>query len=206
MGSLPAYNRALCPVLAILSGPGLVPVIIPKRDLGIPICGGNVLGTSLPDALHVVCPGLGVYNPMRCLEGSLVGIVQLLQVLLDARIDICSALGLHMRRQVKLGTSPSTGWFSWNFNDSNLFSRIFIDPFILPDLQHTTLFSGASTPPSYSLGTSRNVECSNCKHLLDKITVLEATVDMYMHPEQYIVNSAALFHEVYNNMGKLDLE
>ncbi|GKB62993.1 putative reverse transcriptase domain-containing protein [Tanacetum coccineum] len=25
------------------------------------------------------------------------------------------------------GTSPSTGWFSWSFNDSNLFSRIFID-------------------------------------------------------------------------------
>nr|GEU90686.1 hypothetical protein [Tanacetum cinerariifolium] len=65
---------------------------------------------------------------------------------------------------------------------------------------------GASTPQSYSLGTSRNAECSNCKHLLDKITVLEATVDMYMHPEQHTVNSAALFHEVYSNMGKLDLE
>nr|GEV65686.1 hypothetical protein [Tanacetum cinerariifolium] len=76
--------------------------------------------------------------------------------------------------------------------------------------------SGSSTPPrysagalttqSYSLGTSRNAECSNCKHLLDKITVLEATVDMYMHPEQHTVNSAAPFHEVYNNLGKLDLE
>nr|GEV24752.1 ribonuclease H-like domain-containing protein [Tanacetum cinerariifolium] len=65
---------------------------------------------------------------------------------------------------------------------------------------------GASTPQSYSLGTSRNVECSNCKHLLDKITVLEATVDMYMHPEQHTVNSAALFHDVYSNMGNLDLE
>nr|GFA29510.1 hypothetical protein [Tanacetum cinerariifolium] len=65
---------------------------------------------------------------------------------------------------------------------------------------------GASTPQSCSLGTSRNAECSNCKHLLDKITVLEATVDMYMHPEQHTVNSAALFHEVYNNMRKLDLE
>nr|GEV14197.1 RNA-directed DNA polymerase, eukaryota, reverse transcriptase zinc-binding domain protein [Tanacetum cinerariifolium] len=65
---------------------------------------------------------------------------------------------------------------------------------------------GASTPQSYSLRISRNAECSNCKHLLDKITVLEATVDMYMHPEQHTVNSAALFHEVYNNMGKLDLE
>nr|GEV54913.1 hypothetical protein [Tanacetum cinerariifolium] len=65
---------------------------------------------------------------------------------------------------------------------------------------------GASTSQSYFLGTSRNAECSNCKHLLDKITVLEATVDMYMHPEQHTVNSSALFHEVYNNMGKLDLE
>ncbi|GJW65604.1 hypothetical protein Tco_0117488 [Tanacetum coccineum] len=81
----------------------MVPGIIPKRDLGIPICRGNVLGTSLHDALHVIRPGLGVYNPMRCLKGSLVGIVQLLQVLLDARIDICPTLGLHMRCQVKLG-------------------------------------------------------------------------------------------------------
>ncbi|GJZ66564.1 hypothetical protein Tco_0623260 [Tanacetum coccineum] len=64
----------------------------------------------------------------------------------------------------------------------------------------------ASTSPSYSLGTSRNAECSNCKHLLDNITVLEETVDMYMHPEQHTVNSATHFHEVYNNMGKLDLE
>nr|GEY59428.1 hypothetical protein [Tanacetum cinerariifolium] len=64
----------------------------------------------------------------------------------------------------------------------------------------------ASTPQSYSPGTSRNAECSNCKHLLGKITVLEATVEMYMHPEQHTVNSAALFHEVYNNMGRLGLE
>ncbi|GJU36442.1 reverse transcriptase domain-containing protein [Tanacetum coccineum] len=42
---------------------------------------------------------------------------------------------------------------------------------------------GASTPQSYSPGSSRNAECSNCKHLLDKITVLEATMEMYMHPE-----------------------
>ncbi|GKC18732.1 hypothetical protein Tco_1020882 [Tanacetum coccineum] len=95
------------------------------------------------------------------------------------------------------GTSPSTGWFSWSFNNSNLFSRIFNTPRYSPR---------ASTPLSYSLGTTRNAECSNCKHLLDKITVLEATVDMYMHPEQHTVNSAALFHEVYNNIGKLELE
>nr|GFC53614.1 hypothetical protein [Tanacetum cinerariifolium] len=65
---------------------------------------------------------------------------------------------------------------------------------------------GVSTPQSYSMGTSKNAECSNCKHLFDKITVLEATVDMYRHPEQHTVNSAALFNEVYSNMRKLDLE
>ncbi|GJX01026.1 hypothetical protein Tco_0184939 [Tanacetum coccineum] len=64
----------------------------------------------------------------------------------------------------------------------------------------------SSTPQSYYPGFSRNAECSNCKHLLDKITALKATVEMYMHPEQHIVNSAALLHEVYNGMGKLDLE
>nr|GFB25014.1 hypothetical protein [Tanacetum cinerariifolium] len=73
-------------------------------------------------------------------------------------------------------------------------------------LTHPCYSPRVSTPQSYSMGTSKNAECSNCKHLLDKITVLEATVDMYMHPEQHTVNSAALFHEVYSNMRKLDLE
>nr|GEX59723.1 integrase, catalytic core [Tanacetum cinerariifolium] len=40
----------------------------------------------------------------------------------------------------------------------------------------------ASTPQSYSPGTSNNAECSNCKHLLGKITVLEATVEMLHTP------------------------
>nr|GEX04759.1 hypothetical protein [Tanacetum cinerariifolium] len=86
-----------------------------------------------------------------------------------------------------------------------------------PGSLSTPIYSpGSSTPPRYSPGaltsqsysprTSKNAECSNCKHLLDKITVLEETVDMYMHPKQHTVNSATLFHEVYNNMEKLDLE
>ncbi|GKD87046.1 hypothetical protein Tco_1358200 [Tanacetum coccineum] len=65
---------------------------------------------------------------------------------------------------------------------------------------------GPSTPPSYSLGPSRNAECSNCKLLLKKIKVLEATIEMYMHPEQHALNSTTLLHEVYNDMGKLGLE
>ncbi|GJS84989.1 hypothetical protein Tco_0751530 [Tanacetum coccineum] len=67
-------------------------------------------------------------------------------------------------------------------------------------------YPGSSTPQSYSPGSSRNAECSNCKHLHDKITVLKVTVEMYMHPEQHTINSAALLHKVYNDMGKLDLD
>ncbi|GJV33515.1 hypothetical protein Tco_1393915 [Tanacetum coccineum] len=66
--------------------------------------------------------------------------------------------------------------------------------------------SGPSTPTNYSLRSSRNGECSNCKHLRGKISVLKATMEMHMHPEQHTVNSAALFHEVLNEMKKLDLE
>nr|GEX91237.1 hypothetical protein [Tanacetum cinerariifolium] len=66
--------------------------------------------------------------------------------------------------------------------------------------------SGPSTPPNYSLGSSRNAECSNCKHLREKISVLKATMNMHMHPEQHTVNSDALLHEVLNEMEKLDLE
>ncbi|GJX53756.1 peroxidase 12-like protein, partial [Tanacetum coccineum] len=55
--------------------------------------------------------------------------------------------------------------------------------------------SGPSTPTNYSLRSSRNGECSNCKHLRGKISVLKATMEMHMHPEQHTVNSAALFHE-----------
>ncbi|GJX39137.1 hypothetical protein Tco_0252440 [Tanacetum coccineum] len=65
---------------------------------------------------------------------------------------------------------------------------------------------GPSTPPSYSSGSSTNGNCSNCKHLRRKISVFKATMDMHMHPKQHTVNSAALFHEVLNEMEKLDLE
>ncbi|GKB48160.1 hypothetical protein Tco_0898913 [Tanacetum coccineum] len=84
------------------------------------------------------------------------------------------------------------------------FQRIFIDS--KGSSTPPRYSSGVSTPQSYSPGSSRNVECSNCKHLLDKITVLEEIVEMYMHPEQHTVNSAALLHKVYNDMGKLNLE
>ncbi|GJR94125.1 hypothetical protein Tco_0266299 [Tanacetum coccineum] len=75
-----------------------------------------------------------------------------------------------------------------------------------PGASSTPSYSqGPSTPQSYSLGPSKNAECSNCKHLLGKIMVLEATMEMYMHLEQHTLNSAALLHEVYKDMGKLSL-
>ncbi|GKB43371.1 hypothetical protein Tco_0888313 [Tanacetum coccineum] len=205
---MPAYDRAICPVSAILSTPGKVLGIIPKGNLRIPICRGNVRGTFAFDALHVVSLGLGVRNPMLCLESSLVAIADLLQMLLDARIDFWLALRFHVRLQVKLEERVRLLVGSPGASTTLIYS---------PGSSSTSIYSpgsstppryspGASTPQSYSPGSSRNAECSNCKHLLDKITVLEATVKMYMHPEQHTVNSAALLHEVYNGMGKLDLE
>ncbi|GKE69834.1 hypothetical protein Tco_1527906 [Tanacetum coccineum] len=83
-------------------------------------------------------------------------------------------------------------------------------PIYSPGSSSTPIYSpGSSSTSIYSpvsSSTSRNAKCSNCKHLLGKITVLEATVEMYMHSEQHTLNSAALLHEVYNDMGKLDLE
>ncbi|GJW96206.1 phospholipase-like protein [Tanacetum coccineum] len=85
------------------------------------------------------------------------------------------------------------------------------------DLQHPKLlfrtfntsklfFRTFNTSKLFSRIASRNAECSNCKHLRRKISVLKATLDMHMHPEQHTVNSAALFHEVLNEMEKLNLE
>ncbi|GKB51310.1 hypothetical protein Tco_0902063 [Tanacetum coccineum] len=80
-------------------------------------------------------------------------------------------------------------------------------PIYSPGASTTPIYSpGSSSTPIYSLGASINAECSNCKHLLNKITVLEAMLEMYKNPEQHTLNSAALLHEVYNDMRKLDLE
>nr|GFA10933.1 hypothetical protein [Tanacetum cinerariifolium] len=64
--------------------------------------------------------------------------------------------------------------------------------------------SGPSTTPSYSPGPStpssdsprpsRSAVCSNCKLLIGKIKVVEATLQMYMHLENHILDSTAQFH------------
>ncbi|GJZ75789.1 hypothetical protein Tco_0640254 [Tanacetum coccineum] len=69
----------------------------------------------------------------------------------------------------------------------------------------TPIFSPTpSTPPNYYGGSSSNTECSNCKHLLGRIKVLQATLEMHMHPEQHTLDSTALLHDLNNDMEKLD--
>ncbi|GJZ37081.1 phospholipase-like protein [Tanacetum coccineum] len=76
---------------------------------------------------------------------------------------------------------------------------------------------GTLTRPSYSPGTSRSAqnlkkaECSNCKFLAEKIKTLEAKIkilegvlEMERHPEKHTLESAAILHELYNDIGKLD--
>nr|GEX66485.1 hypothetical protein [Tanacetum cinerariifolium] len=76
----------------------------------------------------------------------------------------------------------------------------------------TTTFSQAtSTSPSFSPtpfttpiyygGSSTNTECSNCKHLLGRIKVLQATLEMHRHSEQHTLNSAALLHDLMEKLG-----
>ncbi|GJT62807.1 hypothetical protein Tco_1006340 [Tanacetum coccineum] len=59
----------------------------------------------------------------------------------------------------------------------------------------------------------RKTECSNCKFLAEKIKTLEAKIkilegalEMKRHPEKHTLESAAILHELYNDMGKLGLE
>ncbi|GJZ24591.1 hypothetical protein Tco_0562050 [Tanacetum coccineum] len=82
-----------------------------------------------------------------------------------------------------------------------------------------SLYTRPLTRPSYSARTSesalnlRKAECSNCKFLAEKIKTLEAkikiqegTLEMERHLENNTLESAAILHELYNDMGKLGLE
>nr|GEW54011.1 hypothetical protein [Tanacetum cinerariifolium] len=66
--------------------------------------------------------------------------------------------------------------------------------------------SGTTTPQNHHSGTSISGGCSNCKHLLGKIKVLETEVEKYMRPKQHTRNSTALVHELYNDMNNPGLE
>ncbi|GKE34030.1 hypothetical protein Tco_1453352 [Tanacetum coccineum] len=118
---------------------------------------------------------------------------------------------------VDLTVMPGTddrgcGYFMWM---DDFRSRISSSGPSTPPMQYTR----SSTCPSYSAGTSwsamnvRKAECLNCKFLAEKIKTLEAkikilegTLDMERHPENHTIESAAILHELYNDMGKLGLE
>ncbi|GJR20987.1 hypothetical protein Tco_0969514 [Tanacetum coccineum] len=66
---------------------------------------------------------------------------------------------------------------------------------ILQDLQHLKAISG----------TSRNASAQTASTCFEYNGNYTAIVEMYIFPK-HTVNSAALLHEVYNDMGKPDLE
>ncbi|GJS94990.1 hypothetical protein Tco_1328388 [Tanacetum coccineum] len=76
-------------------------------------------------------------------------------------------------------------------------------PSYCADIQHlNAILQDLQRLPSYSLGSSRNGECSNCKHLRGKISVLKETIGKHMHRNNFTVNSACLFLDVLNENGK----
>ncbi|GJZ05321.1 hypothetical protein Tco_0538596 [Tanacetum coccineum] len=62
------------------------------------------------------------------------------------------------------------------------------------------------TPTSRYAPGLGNEECSNCKFFSGKIKVLDPTLELEMHPENHTLDSSALLHELYNDMGKFGLE
>ncbi|GJT27516.1 hypothetical protein Tco_0907791 [Tanacetum coccineum] len=94
-------------------------------------------------------------------------------------------------------------------------------------IRHLSFSLGPSTPPSSSLAPSIHpsyfplrstlnlgkAECSNCNFLAEKIKaletkikILEGTLEMERHPENHTLESAAILHELYNDIGKLGLD
>ncbi|GKD25590.1 retrotransposon protein, putative, ty3-gypsy subclass [Tanacetum coccineum] len=79
-------------------------------------------------------------------------------------------------------------------------------------------FTGLTTPSnssshaSSSSGSSRaalspgNTECSNCKLLTMKIKILEARLAMEKNPDNHLCESAAILHELLNEMENLHVE
>nr|GEV47190.1 phospholipase-like, aminotransferase-like mobile domain protein [Tanacetum cinerariifolium] len=115
-------------------------------------------------------------------------------------------------RKLKPGTQDrGCGYFMWK-----------------DDLVRRLSFSlGPSTTPSSSMGPSTRLsysplrstlnlgkaECSNCnllaekiKALETKIKILEGTLEMERRPENHTLELAAILHELYNDIRKLDID
>nr|GFB46896.1 hypothetical protein [Tanacetum cinerariifolium] len=72
--------------------------------------------------------------------------------------------------------------------------------------------SNSSSRVSSSSGSSRaalspeNTECSNCKLLTMKIKILEARLAMEKNPDDHACQSAAILHELLNEIENLRVE
>nr|GEW80095.1 hypothetical protein [Tanacetum cinerariifolium] len=140
-----------------------------------------------------------------------------LEILKKYGMESCDPIGTSMEIKDKLDldqNKPRQNYYRCNFF---LWKEERVGLLInSPGGSSTTTFSQATssspslsptpstTPISYG-GSSTNTECSNCKHLLGRIKVLQATLEMYRHPEQHTLNSATLLHDLNNDMEKLEL-
>ncbi|GJS38961.1 hypothetical protein Tco_0564004 [Tanacetum coccineum] len=96
----------------------------------------------------------------------------------DGRVDM---LWLYVR--------GSTDESIWNFNTSKLFSGNF---------QICTESRKRSAQMYFMAEKIKTLEA--------KIKILEGALEMERHPEKHTLESAAILHELYNDMGKLGLE
>nr|GEZ44177.1 hypothetical protein [Tanacetum cinerariifolium] len=117
----------------------------------------------------------------------------------------CAERDVVLRQSYKPESCDSTSSideFYWSsicriFNTSKLFFRTFnISKLFFKTFNTSKLFSRIF----------KKCRVLKLQALAWKNKCTQATMDMHMHPEQHVVNSAALLHEVLNEMEKLDLE
>nr|GEV40350.1 hypothetical protein [Tanacetum cinerariifolium] len=141
------------------------------------------------------------------------------------RVHLTDAFDIFLSRQGHFVVDSIPSWYA----DGSLYKVSWCDVEEMDDFMNRissskpstppTLYTRPSTRPSYSTRTSRSAmnvrkaECSNCKFLAEKIKTLEAkikilegTLKMERHPENHTIESAAILHELYNDMRKLGLK
>ncbi|GJS18110.1 hypothetical protein Tco_0412582 [Tanacetum coccineum] len=95
------------------------------------------------------------------------------------------------------------GYFKWKdeitFGNANSFPRPSTPSISSLRVSSSSGLFGAALSPG-------NAECSNCKLLTMKIKILEARLAMERHPDDHACQSAAILHELLNEMENLRVE
>nr|GFB11709.1 hypothetical protein [Tanacetum cinerariifolium] len=169
--------------------------------------GGTITGCTIPGTIHYKVLDVGSYGKDITVGAAMI----LANVLVFSPIPSKHYLNITKRNMVE----PRQNYYGCKFflwreervsllinssggSSTTTFSQATsMSPSLSPTL---------STTPIYYGGSSTNTECSNCKHLLGRIKVLQAILEMYRHPEQHTLNSAVLLHDLNNDMEKLSLE